>query len=117
MNIRWCNNCVLPNTRPNLSLDKFGICNACNIKFDKKNKKLFKPLGKKKFSNLVKKILKKNSKNNYDCLIPVSGGKDSTWQVKKCLDYGLTPLAMTWKCPSRTKLGQSNLNNLGSNNI
>ena len=56
-----------------------------------------------------------NAKSNsigYDCLIPVSGGKDSTWQVVKCLEYGLNPLAVTWKTPARTKIGQTNLDNL-----
>ncbi len=48
----------------------------------------------------------------YDCLIPVSGGKDSTWQVVKCLEYGLNPLAVTWKTPARTRLGAENLANL-----
>jgi N-acetyl sugar amidotransferase len=45
-------------------------------------------------------------------LIPVSGGKDSTWQVIKCLEYGLRPLAVTWKTPARTELGRANLENL-----
>ena len=60
MKIKWCKNCVLPNTRPNLFLDKSGICNACNIKLEKKNKKYFKPLGKKKFEKTIRNILKNN---------------------------------------------------------
>jgi N-acetyl sugar amidotransferase len=47
-------------------------------------------------------------------VIPVSGGKDSTWQVVKCLEHGLTPLAVTWKTPARTELGARNLENLVS---
>jgi N-acetyl sugar amidotransferase len=50
--------------------------------------------------------------SGYDCIIPVSGGKDSTWQVVKCLEYGLRPLAVTWKPPGRTALGTRNLANL-----
>lgn len=50
--------------------------------------------------------------NRFDCVIPVSGGKDSTWQVVKCLESGLRPLAVTWKTPARTAIGQRNLNNL-----
>jgi N-acetyl sugar amidotransferase len=42
----------------------------------------------------------------------VSGGKDSTWQTVKCLEYGLNPLAVTWKTPARTPIGQENLDNL-----
>lgn len=48
----------------------------------------------------------------YDCLIPVSGGKDSTWQVVTCLEYGLNPLCVTWKAPARTEIGARNLQNL-----
>ena len=45
-------------------------------------------------------------------MIPVSGGKDSTWQTAKCLEMGLKPLAITWKPPGRTNIGQRNLENL-----
>lgn len=48
----------------------------------------------------------------YDCVIPVSGGKDSTWQVVTCLEHGLRPLAVTWRTPGRTDLGERNLRNL-----
>jgi len=37
----------------------------------------------------------------------VSGGKDSTWQVVTCLQYGLHPLAVTWKTPARTDIGEA----------
>jgi N-acetyl sugar amidotransferase len=56
----------------------------------------------------------KRRSQGYDCLIPVSGGKDSTWQVVKCLEYGLNPLAVTWKTPVRTPIGVQNLANLVS---
>lgn len=49
---------------------------------------------------------------DYDCVIPVSGGKDSTWQVVKALEYGLKPLAVTWRTPGRTEIGEENLRNL-----
>jgi N-acetyl sugar amidotransferase len=45
-------------------------------------------------------------------VIPVSGGKDSTWQVVTCLEHGLKPLAVSWRPPARTPLGQRNLDNL-----
>lgn len=104
----FCNTCVLPNTRPNLFLNKFGICNAC---LEVENKKKIKWNERQK---LLKKIIDRSKKrsNGYDCIIPVSGGKDSTWQVLKILKLGLNPLAITWKTPARTKIGQENLNNL-----
>ena len=65
---------------------------------------------KKQFEQLVHQA--KNKAQQYDCLIPVSGGKDSTWQVIKALEYGLNPLCVTWKTPARNLLGAANLQNL-----
>ena len=45
-------------------------------------------------------------------MIPVSGGKDSTWQVITALKYNLKPLCVTWKTPVRSKIGIQNLENL-----
>ncbi len=106
--MRYCNKCILPSTRPNLIIHEDGECNACR-NFKNKPK-----INWKKREILFKKIINKAKKKSkfHDCLIPVSGGKDSTWQVVKCLDYGLTPLAVTWRTPGRTKLGQQNLDNL-----
>ena len=53
-------------------------------------------------------------RGTYDCVVPVSGGKDSTWQVVTCLNMGLRVLAVTWRTPGRTELGQRNLDNLVS---
>ena len=108
MKLIWCKNCLLPNSRPNLIIEKNGNCSACNNHTIKKDINWEKR--KNEFENLVKKIKKK--KLRYDCLVPVSGGKDSTWQVIKCLEYGLNPLTVTWKSPQRTSIGESNLQNL-----
>lgn len=45
----------------------------------------------------------------YDCVIPVSGGKDSFWQVVTCLEHGLRPLCVTYVYPGRSALGEQNL--------
>lgn len=50
----------------------------------------------------------------YDMLIPVSGGKDSHWQVSLALDIGLKPLLVTFAPSIPTTLGTHNLNNIGS---
>jgi len=105
--IKWCKKCVLPNTRPNLKIDKFGICSVCNLKTDKVN-------WKKRYINLIRivKKIKKVSKSNYDCIVPVSGGKDSYWQIMTVLKLGLNPLAVTWRPAGRNNLGERNLKNL-----
>ena len=106
--MNYCKNCVLPDTRPNLYLDEKGVCNACNESLNKK-----KINWKERRSLLIDIISKAKKKSKgYDCLIPVSGGKDSTWQLINILNLGLNPLAVTWKTPARTEIGQKNLDNL-----
>jgi N-acetyl sugar amidotransferase len=102
----YCKKCVLPNTRPNINIDVNGICDACK----NKRKKIDWVVRKKLFLTKIRKV--KNTDNSYDCIIPVSGGKDSTWQVIVALKYGLRPLCVTWRNPDRTKIGQKNLDNL-----
>lgn len=108
--MRWCKSCVLPDTRPNLIIDEDGVCNACKAHRTKCDIDWVQR--EAAFRKVVAHAQAQT--NAYDCLIPVSGGKDSTWQVVKCLEYGLTPLAVTWKTPARTPLGQRNLDNLVS---
>ena len=54
----------------------------------------------------------KKKSASYDCIIPVSGGKDSWYQVIKAKEAQLKVLCVTWKTPGRTKIGQKNLNSL-----
>ncbi len=106
--MKYCTRCILPDTRPNLRLDADGVCNACRAHGTKRDIDWAQRADD--FRRVVENA-KRRSKG-YDCLIPVSGGKDSTWQVAKCLEAGLHPLAVTWKTPARTPLGQRNLDNL-----
>lgn len=107
--MRYCRICVLPDTRPGLIIGTDGICSACKTHFNKVRKIDW---GKRK--NELESIIwkAKQRSQGYDCVIPVSGGKDSTWQVVKALEFGLRVLAVTWKTPARTKIGQKNLDNL-----
>ena len=108
--MRFCRRCVLPDTRPNLAVGSDGVCSACKTHETKdsidwvERERLFAEVAARAKAGV----------SGYDCVIPVSGGKDSTWQVVKCLEYGLSPLAVTWKTPGRTEIGRQNLENLVS---
>lgn len=108
--MHWCTRCVLPDTRPNLRLDAEGVCNACRAHDTKKI--VDWPARAAQLANVTAAARERAGARNYDCLIPVSGGKDSTWQTIRCLELGLKPLAVTWKTPARTAIGQRNLDNL-----
>lgn len=104
----YCKLCVIPDTRPNIEIGPDGVCNACQSHGTKQEIEWAKR--EAAFREVVAHA--KARSQGYDCLIPVSGGKDSTWQVVQCLEYGLNPLAVTWKTPARTAIGTRNLENL-----
>lgn len=106
--MRWCQSCILPDTRPNLTVGPDGICSACNAFRQRRY------IGWKQREREFEEVAAhaKSRQKEYDCIVPVSGGKDSTWQVVKCLEYGLRPLAVSWRPPARTEVGGRNLENL-----
>jgi N-acetyl sugar amidotransferase len=104
----YCRRCILPDTRPNLEIGPGGVCNACLAHETKRQ--IDWGARAAAFRAVVANAKAKST--GYDCLVPVSGGKDSTWQVLQVLQAGLRPLAVTWKTPARTPVGQRNLDNL-----
>lgn len=105
--MRYCQTCVLPNTRPNLKISEGG---TCNCKLSNESSYSIDWEGRlTQFRNFIKST---RTNSEYDCIVPVSGGKDSTWQTLQCLDLGLRPLCITWKTPGRNSLGEDNLRNL-----
>lgn len=107
--MKYCQNCVLPDTRPNLVIGLNGRCNACDSSQQKESQINWQER-QNHFELLVDGV--KGKAREWDCVIPVSGGKDSTWQVIKALEYGLKPLCVTWRTPARNAIGQRNLDNL-----
>lgn len=106
--MKYCSHCIIPDTRPHISFDADGVCNACRAHQTRPSIDWHER--QRHFRTLVADV---NSRTRrYSCLVPVSGGKDSTWQIVTCLEHGLTPLAVTWKTPARTALGEKNLANL-----
>ena len=108
-NLIYCTKCLYPNTKPHLILNNEGECNACSF-VGKKNQINWKER-EESFLDVVKEF-KNNSGEIHDCVIPVSGGKDSTYQVVKALEYGLNPLCVTASTDSLTEIGRKNIENI-----
>ena len=108
--MKICTNCVMPNTKPDLHFDDNGVCDACRSQKDK-NYSINWQEREQEFLTLVKKYKKHP---DYDCVIGVSGGKDSTFQVIKVLELGLKPLCVCFEPTIPTKIGRKNLNNLNN---
>lgn len=107
--LNYCKRCVMPDSKPDLHLDEEGICNACRsyekrgtIDWDSRRSQLLQ---------LIEKYRKPNG-SNWDCIVPVSGGKDSTYQVVRMLQLGLNPLCVTSSTCDLSFLGRRNIENL-----
>ena len=112
--MRYCKKCVYPELAVNTLIDDDdGVCSACKSHEEFKN--LSEEFWKKRkalFEDLVERY-KSKDQSNYDCIIPVSGGKDSyfqTFMIAK--EYGLKPLLVTYHGNNFLPEGQENLNNM-----
>ena len=108
--MKFCKRCLYPDTKPELEFNELGICSACT------NYEWKQTINWNEKKNELKKIFEKyRSKDgkNYDCIIPVSGGKDSTYQtyvIKE--EFGLNPLVVNFHPLDQTMVGHENLENL-----
>jgi len=98
----------MPSTKPDLHLDEHGICNACRAYENRKHTDWDER--KSRLLKLVEKY--RNPGSNWDCIVPVSGGKDSTYQVIRMLQLGLNPLCVTSSTCDLSDIGRKNIDNL-----
>lgn len=110
--MRWCQRCCYPDTKPDLTFNEDGICSACQaydarslIDWDERAKQ---------FQHLAVNMRReaRNRGSAYDCIVPVSGGKDSHFQVLTALDHGLRVLAVTAETDHLSDIGRRNLDNI-----
>ncbi len=106
--IFWCKNCLNMSTRPRITFDEKGWCNACQWMEEKKSID-WEPR-QKELIDLLKK--NRSTNGNFDCIVPVSGGKDGSY-VSYMLKhkYGMNPLAVTVRPALSLEIGDKNLYN------
>lgn len=105
----YCKRCVMPDTKPDLYIDEEGVCNACRS-FEKR-KEINWESRKKELLELMENYRSKDG-SNWDCIVPVSGGKDSTYQVIRMLQLGLNPLCVTATTCDLSDIGRKNIQNI-----
>jgi N-acetyl sugar amidotransferase len=98
----------MPSTKPDLVLNAAGVCNAClayeargTVNWDTRRVELLA---------LLERYRRHGS--NWDCIVPVSGGKDSTYQVIRMLQLGLNPLCVTATTCDLSPIGRRNIENI-----
>jgi N-acetyl sugar amidotransferase len=99
----------MPETKPDLKIDHEGVCSAC--RFYENRAPANYEFRQKELHQILQKYRSADGKN-WDCLIPVSGGKDSTYQVIKMLELGMNPLCVTSTTCHESDLGRKNILNL-----
>ena len=101
-----CTRCVLPQTRPDTQFED-GVCSACRsyaarpaIDWAARRREL--------------EALLERGRNStgFDCIVPSSGGKDSTWQALQLIGMGARPLLVTATTCHLTGIGRLNIDNL-----
>jgi N-acetyl sugar amidotransferase len=89
--LKRCKRCLLPETYETIEFDKEGICNICRSA-DVKQQKIDWNERKELLDKLIEKY---RGKSDYDCIVPFSGGKDSTFQLYYLMkEYNLKPLVI-----------------------
>jgi N-acetyl sugar amidotransferase len=106
--LTYCVRCVMPHTKPDLHLDADGVCNACRA-FERR-KEVDWAGRREKLLELLPRYRKNGT--HWDCIVPVSGGKDSTYQVVRVLQLGLNPLCVTATTCDLSEIGRFNIENL-----
>lgn len=104
----WCSNCLNMSTRPRITFDPRGWCNACQWMEEKKS--LDWESRRRELAVILDKYRSRNG--GFDCIVPVSGGKDGSYvshQLKHA--YGMHPLAVTVTPALSLELGNLNLRN------
>lgn len=90
-----CSRCVMDTTDPEISFDYKGVCNHCH-EFDEVTAKRWFPNdeGKKKLDIVFNKVRQEGRNQDYDCIVGLSGGVDSSYLALVLKDYGLRPLVV-----------------------
>jgi len=108
--MKICKNCIQPDTRPDIYFNDENICGAC---LWEKEKKTIDWNSREKELQDIANWAKKSSQSNYDCVIGVSGGKDSTKQAITARDQlGLHCLLVNSEPAGITEIGKHNIENL-----
>lgn len=99
----------MPDTKPDLLLDNEGVCNACR-NYEKRVEVNW--VSRERELQEVLARYRRRDGSNWDCIVPVSGGKDSTYQVVRMLQIGLNPLCVTATTCDLAAIGRQNIENI-----
>lgn len=108
--IHYCRRCVMPSSRPGILFDQDGVCSACRWQ----ERKTRIDWGAR--ADQLQRIAdwaRSVTRAPWDCVLGVSGGKDSLWQAHQLRDrFGMNPLLVQFVSSDGTELGRRNAENM-----
>lgn len=114
MNYKICSNCVMDTSDSKISFDEYGVCDHCNTFFNQ-----IKPFwhtdekGERRLKEIIDKIKKEGEGRDFDCLMGMSGGIDSSYLLYIMSEkYGLRPLVFHVDAGWNTQLAVNNIERL-----
>lgn len=107
--MKYCIRCCMPESQEGITFDEMGICQACQSSEQKIHIDWVER--EQKLRSILEEA-KNKAGDNYDCILPISGGKDSTFQMHVLVNvYHMKPLAVTFNHNWYSKTGWYNLQN------
>lgn len=108
-NYKICNKCVCDTTIPGILFDINGICNFCEIHEQMERQYPLGKTGKERLEVIIQKIKNKGENKEYDCIVGVSGGTDSSYLLYTAVNLGLRPLAVHYDNGWNSSLAVTNI--------
>lgn len=114
INIQTCTNCVMDTTDSKITFDEKGVCDHCNTFYEDILPKWHTDeRGDKALKEIVVKIKKEGENQDFDCLMGMSGGIDSSYLLYAMKEkYGLRPLVFHVDAGWNSQIAVNNIERL-----
>lgn len=108
-----CARCIMDTSDPDIEFDESGVCNHCRTYFHRVEKEVHSGAeGRHRLDELVEKVKADGRGKDYDCVIGVSGGVDSSFVAYKVKQLGLRPIAVHFDNGWNSELAVQNIKQL-----
>lgn len=110
MKYQCCTRCVMDTTDPEITFDEQGVCNHCR-EFDARARREWFPNeeGRRRWEAIAQQIKASGKGQEYDCILGLSGGVDSSYLAIKVREWGLRPLVMHVDAGWNSELAVANI--------
>jgi N-acetyl sugar amidotransferase len=109
--VKVCSRCIIDNTVPGIIFDENGICQFCKIHDELERNNSLDETSNLKLNQLANKISITGKGKKYDCIVGVSGGRDSTYTLLNTVKLGLRPLVVHFDNGWNTDIAVQNIRN------